>query len=259
VSTKFGFRTGYEGDEVALGVALAIALHAIPILLIVLKAIYPSTDVEDEVVVGKPIVAATLLKLGKPMDPKKLPDRIVPQQRTAPKKETVASREDKNPNKPDAGPPPPLAQESDLTRLVNKSDPFAEDAGKIRPEEGHELGTKEGTETDPNKVRAGDMYAAQLAKFFQDHWQYPSTISQGQANNLCVYVQFTLNRNMVIWHVTTNPVKSSGNQLFDESAITMLQKLMDDKTALPDPPKEVEQTFRGRAVPIGLTGGHGCK
>lgn len=261
MSSRFAFKTGYESDEVALGFALAVALHALPVLLVVLKAMYPSAAEEEEPLVGRPMVAASLLKLGKPLDPKKLPDRIVPQARTAPKKELVASREEKLKDTPDAGAPPPRTEDSDLTNLVAKTDPFAENSAKTHPEEGHELGVAEGTETDPSKVRAGDMYAAQLNKFFRDHWSFPSVISQGQASRLCVYVQFTLDRRMVIWHVRSSPVKSSGNELFDDSAMTMLQKLMDDKTPLPEPPPEVEQQFRGRAIPIGLTGGNGdaCK
>jgi len=95
---------------VALGIALAIALHVLPLVAIILKALYPSLSEEEKPLVEKPVVAATLLKLGKPLDPTKLPDRLVPRARTAPKHEIVASREEK-PKKdlPDAGPPPPLA------------------------------------------------------------------------------------------------------------------------------------------------------
>ncbi|HWL87992.1 MAG TPA: hypothetical protein VNO21_19450, partial [Polyangiaceae bacterium] len=170
MAARLAWKTAYESDEVALGIALAIALHALPIAAIILKAMYPSLGEEERPLVEKPVISATLLKLGKPMDPTKLPDRIVPRARTAPKQEVVASREDKKKDVPDAGPPPPLAQQSDLTRLVHKTDPFAEDAGKERPEEGFAQGVKEGQETDPNKVHAGDVYATQLQKFFHDRW-----------------------------------------------------------------------------------------
>ncbi len=251
---RFNWKTGYESDEVAIGVALAIALHAIPIALVFIKAAYPHVLESTEEPVAKPVVAATLLKLGQPLDPKKLPDRLVPRARTAPQHETVASREEPKKSPVDAGPPVPNAQPSDLQRLIAKSDPFAEDGGKERPEEGHPGGVEGGTETDPNKVRAGDMYAAKLGAFLHDRWQFPTVISQGEANRLCVIFQVAISPRMQIWHMRESPLKKSGNDLFDDSAREMLQKLMDERTALPEPPPEVSDIYRGRTIAITLAG-----
>jgi hypothetical protein len=260
MATRLAWRPGYEGDEIALGVALAFALHAIPVVAILLRVYFPAPDVEEQPLVSQPVIGANLLKLGKPLDPKQLPDRLVPKARTAPQQKIVASRDEpahKN-EKPDAGPPPPAdAKDSDLQQLIAKSDPFAEDAGKIRPEQGFANGSDAGTETDPNKVRAGDMYAASLRKFFQDHFQIPTVISQGEANHLCVTFQPALDPRMRIWFVPQSPVKSSGNDLFDDAARTMLQKLNDDHTALPEPPPEVADQYRGKRLNLGL--GDGCK
>ena len=254
-SLAAGLKTRYEPDEVALGLCLAIALHALPVALLALGAIFPDRSDEADREMPKPVIAAALLKLGKPMDPKKLPDRLLPRAAEAPRQEKIASREDPLKKNPDAGvPPPPNAKESDITDLIKKSDPFAEDAGKARPEEGHALGTAEGTVTDPNKVRAGDMYAAQLAKFFRDRWQIPTVISQGEANRLCVGMKISIGPRMVIWRVQPEPVRKSGNDLFDDSARSMFNKLLDDKTPLPEPPVEVADDFRGRTRDILLTG-----
>ena len=247
------WRPKYEGDEIALGVSLAIALHAIPIVIIVLTVLHPRPREEEQPFVPKPVVAATLLKLGKPLDPNKLPDRLVPRARTAPKRDLIASADDPT-HKLDAGPPPPLAKDDPISRLIAKSDPFAEDAGKDRPEEGHASGIDSGTETDPNKVRAGDMYAARLGAFFHERWQYPTVISQGEANKLCVVFQININPRMTVWHLRATPIKASGNDLFDDSARTMLQKLLDDKTPLLEPPPEVAEQYRGRTVNIALAG-----
>ncbi len=254
MAARLAWKTKYEGDEIALGLALAVALHAIPITAMVVKTIFPSHDEPETALVARPVVAATLLKLGKPLDPNKLPDRLIPRARTAPKKDIVASQEQPNKEHPDAGPPPPLAQESDITRLIDKSSPFAEDAGKDRPEEGNVNGVEAGLETDPSKVKAGDMYAAILGKFIHDHWQYPTVISQGEANKLCVVFQININPHMVIWHLRQEPVKPSGNELFDDSARTALQKLLDDKSPLPEPPPDVAESFRGRTVNVALAG-----
>jgi hypothetical protein len=199
-------------------------------------------------------VQASILKLGKPIDPKKLPDRLVPQQRTAPKKTLTASKDDPAKVKPDAGAEPDNAKDDDIKNLVTKSDPFAEDAGKRRPEEGHELGVDGGNETDPNKVRAGDMYALKLGQFFGQNLTVPTVISGGEARRLCVTFDIRLNARMVIWHVQQSPVKSSGNELFDDAARSMLMKLLDDKKPLPDPPPEMEGMYRGQKLRIQIPG-----
>lgn len=261
----------YTKDEKVLGIVAALALHFVVIGPFAYKAMCASPGWKDKSIcananadqeeekplVSRPVVQASLLKLGKPIDPKKLPDRLVPQTRTAPKKQITASQEDPAKHKPDAGPPPPLAEDSDIANLVNKSDPFAEDAGKRRPEEGHESGIDGGTETDPSKVRAGDMYATQLGQFFGQHLTVPTVISIGEERRLCAIFSIQINQRMAIWYVGTSAVKSSGNELFDDAARTMLQKLRDDGTALPQPPKEVDQLYRGRRLNIVVTGRNG--
>lgn len=245
----------YTSDEIVLGVTVAIALHLLAIGPFVYRAFVPAgPEEEEQALVARPVVQASILKLGKPIDPKKLPDRFVPQQRTAPKKTLTASKEDPGKKDTDAGAPPENVTDSDLTNLIAKSDPFAEDAGVRRPEEGHELGVDGGNETDPNKVHAGDMYALQLGQFFGQHLTIPSIISGGQARRLCTVFEINVGRNMVIWHVKTTPVKSSGNELFDDAARSMLLKLLDDKKILPEPPKDVDELYRGRRIQVQIPG-----
>ncbi|MEO8801257.1 MAG: TonB C-terminal domain-containing protein [Polyangiaceae bacterium] len=257
MAARIGFRTGYEGDEVAVGIALAIALHALPIAVLAIKAAYPSNDAPEQSLVAKPVIAASLLKLGKPLDPKKLPDRIAPVKSTTNIKDPVASQNDPTHDKPDAGPPPPNAELSDLQKLMNKTDPFAEDAGKPRVEEGFANGSDAGVETDPSKVHAGDLYASQLDAFLRTRWNIPSVISQGDENRLCVQYQINISPRMVVWHMNVAPTKKSGNDLYDDSARGTLQKLLDDRTPLPDPPAEIAELYRGRTVIINM--GKGCK
>jgi hypothetical protein len=54
-------------------------------------------------------------------------------------------------------------------------------------------------------------------------------------------------------------VRKSGNDLFDDSAREVLQKLLDDRTPLPDPPDAVADSYRGRSVNIVMPGGGGAK
>jgi len=257
---RLAWKTGYEPDEVAVGIALAIALHLVPIGLIFIKAKFPTvlpTEIEPP---AKAVIAATMLKLGKPLDPKQLPDRLIPRARTAPHKDVVASRDEPKKAIPDAGPPPPPdTKAADIQRLINKTDPFAEDAGKDRPQVGHAEGVEGGTETDPSKVHAGDLYATKLSEFLHPRWSFPSVISQGEANKLCSIFQVSVSPRMVIWHLRQAAVRKSGNDLFDDSAREVLQKLLDDRSALPDPPDAVADSYRGRTVNIVMPGSPGAK
>src|SRR5215467_3150 len=110
----------YTSDEVVLGIVVAISLHVAAVGPFIYKALVPSAHDadEDKPLVARPVVQAALLKLGKPLDPKKLPDRLVPQQRTAPKKQITASQEDPQKRQDAGAPPPPVAQDSDITNLV---------------------------------------------------------------------------------------------------------------------------------------------
>ncbi len=260
------YRPRYATDEVVMGVTIALALHLAAIGPVVTKGLCQSsrgaywfcgrftTPEEEKPLVARPVVQASLLKLGKPLDPKKLPDRIVPQQRTAPKQQITASHEDPVKKRDAGAPPPPNAKDDDIKNLVAHSDPFAEDAGKPRQEQGHASGIDGGQETDPNKVRAGDMYAAQLGQFFGQRLTIPSVISVGEARRLCAVFQININRNMIVWHVRQSPVRGSGNELFDDAARSMLLKLLDDRASLPQPPKDVEELYRGRTVHIQIPG-----
>lgn len=254
---RLAWKTGYEPDEVAMGIALAIALHLLPLGLIIIKAKFPTvmpTEVEPP---AKAVIAASLLKLGKPLDPKQLPDRIIPRERTAPHKEVVASREEPKKALVDAGAPPPDTKNSDIQRLISKTDPFAEDAGKDRPAVGNAAGVEAGLETDPSKVHAGDLYATQLSQFIHPRWTFPSVISQGEANKLCTIFQVSVSPRMIIWHLKEQAIRKSGNELFDDSARGVLQKLLDDRTPLPDPPDAVADLYRGRTLNIVMPGNPG--
>jgi hypothetical protein len=250
------YQPHYTSDELLLGAVVAGALHVFAVGPFVVQALWPSAAApEEKPFVARPVIQASLLKLGKPIDPKTLPDRFVPKAKTAPQKQITASREDPLPAKKDAGAPPPNQPADDgLANLISKSDPFAEDGGKVRVEEGHANGVDGGEETDPSKVRAGDMYAAELGRFFAERNHVPTIISVGEARRLCVVFQMNVGRNMVIWHVRQEPIKSSGNPLFDDAARSMLLKLLEDKTALPQPPKELDEQYRAHTVQLAILG-----
>jgi hypothetical protein len=246
----------YARDEIVLGVAVAFSLHVLVIGPFVVKSVLPSASKpEDEKPrVPVPYVQANLLKLGRPVDASKLPDRFVPKKNLAPRHEKHASREDPPKDRPDAGPPPPPdAEDSDLTKLIKNSNLFSADAGKLPPAEGHADGTDGGTEMDRNKVRQGDRFPAMLSAFLHARWQLPSVISVGEASKLCVPISIATTRDMKIWSVSVNG--SSGNEVFDESARSMLFRVRDSNAQLPEPPPEEAERYRQRSILLRLCGG----
>jgi hypothetical protein len=256
--TLKAYRPKYTGDEILLGLVLTIAIHVIPGVLIGWKILHPPPpEPPEEELVAKPIIAAQMLKLGK-IDPNKLPQRLKPIQNTAPKADILASSDDPL-KKHDAGPPEPLAKDSPNTVKTDKNDLFAEDGGRPKTAEGNPAGVDGGTETDPSKVRGGSEYAGKLTEFFKQRWSVPSVITGAEAARLCVTFQFQIDRRMHVWYIKNDAVKKSGNDLFDDSARSMLQKLRDDNSGLPDPPPEVENLYRGRTVQLVLTFGDPSK
>ena len=256
--TLKAYRPKYTGDEIVLGLVVTLAIHVLPALLIGWKIFHPPPpEPPEQELVAKPIIAAEMLKLGK-IDPKKLPDRLKPVQNTAPKADILASQFDPLKVK-DAGAPDPTAKDSPNTVKTDKNDLFAEDGGRPRVGEGNPNGVDGGTTTDPSKVRAGSEYVMKLKQFFAQRWNIPSVITGADAARLCVKFQFQIDRRMHVWYVKNDAVKPSGNDLFDDSARSMLLKLKDDGTALPEPPPEVENDFRGRTVQLGFTQGDDSK
>jgi hypothetical protein len=140
----------------------------------------------------------------------------------------------------------PRADSGDQPRpedFIGRTTPPSEDASTAAPAV---------AVTDAARAKALDRYARQLEQFFRQRWQIPTSVSAAEAQRLCVTFQVNVSGALVIWHVRTEPTKKSGNALVDDSARAMLEKLMQDRTHLPDPPPEVAELFRGRTIMVSL-------
>jgi len=185
------------------------------------------------------VVEARFVKLGKPLDPKKIPNRKVPIKSTAPPKGVAVSKnmDPPKPKKPDAGTPPPKATEDLLTRLGDRAQTFAEIAEK-REEEGDPQGIEGGTETT---ARAGDLYRGQLVMFFKRGWTIPTTLGDTSKLTTRARVEITPDRHIGPHEIVT----SSGEPLFDQSVEDRFNELRTLGTSLPEPPPEVRSQFEG--------------
>jgi hypothetical protein len=185
------------------------------------------------------IVEARFVKLGKPLDPKKIPNRKVPIKTTAPPQGVAVSKnmDPPKPKKPDASTPPPRAEEDLLARLGDRAQAFAEIAEK-REEEGDPQGVEGGTETT---AKAGDLYRGQLVMFFKRGWTIPTTLGDTSKLTTRARVEITADR-----HIGSHEIiNSSGNPLFDQSVEDRFNELRSLGTTLPEPPAEVRRQFEG--------------
>jgi outer membrane biosynthesis protein TonB len=185
------------------------------------------------------VVEARFVKLGKPFDPRKIPQRKVPVKTTAPQPGVAVSKNENPPKvkKPDAGPPPPKAEENLLRNLGDRAQAFAEIAKKSE-EEGDPQGIEDGTET---QARAGDLYRGQLVMFFKRGWSIPTTIGDTSKLATRARVEITPDRRVGEHQL----IKSSGNALFDQSVEDRFNELRSLGTTLPEPPPEVRSQFQG--------------
>jgi hypothetical protein len=187
---------------------------------------------------------APLLKLGGEPDPTRLPDRFIPQAPTprAEEKAFVSTKagktEDDIPPKdvklaePNEPPPPP---EAELTKQVDT--PVTAETPSKPPanvaEEGHQDGVQGGTETDPLKARAVDLYRARIISWFSRRFRVSG--SGLSAEDLAKYkVAATVelsNDRMVVGY----SIAPSGNAAFDAAARAALEGAKG--APLPPPPE----------------------
>lgn len=183
------------------------------------------------------VVEAKFVKLGKPLDPKKIPNRKVPVKTTAPPQGVVVSKNPDPPKPKKEVPPPPKAEEDLLARLGDRAQAFAEIAEK-KEEEGDPQGVEGGTET---QAKAGDLYRGQLVMFFKRGWTIPSTLGDTSKLTTRARVEITADRKVGPHEI----VKSSGEPLFDQSVDDRFNELRSLGTTLPEPPPEVRSQFEG--------------
>jgi len=234
----------FGGALAAVGAHVAIPLAAMLVTSFLAASVagkQPETYTEEH------IIAARFVQRGKKLDPKKLPDRIVPRLTTAPDQATVVSK-DMNPEPPEKPPekPPVNPKEDPLLRIGDRAQAFAEIAEE-REKEGDPMGSDEGTETE---AQAGDLYAGMLHDFFKNGWTIPNTIDD--PSKLIATAQVEIMRDQRLGRFAV--VKSSGVPLFDQSVEDRLNQLRHEGATVPDPPPEVAHKFLGRTIVVRFKG-----
>ncbi len=202
---------------------------------------HEAAPAEEIPIAVKPVVDdLPLLKLGSKHVKAKLPDmwtKQAPVQRFE-EKSAPSAKAEKTPQAipttpvvtRDAEAPPPDAA---LAKEVDQK--LADAAPKEQaalPTEGAADGVKQGTETDPLKARALDLYRAKILAWFQVRFRPPTEIPCEELHGLNAGAQITVGPDRTITGYTVG--SASNNAVFDAKVRSTLDAMVGQQ--LPPPP-----------------------
>ena len=245
-------KSGLDGRALAVGALVAVLAHVgLPLaviggrmLYVLLMMLLFHIRVGDETrppLRDDHVVAAQFVRLGRPFDPRRLPNRRVPRLSTAPDHRVVVSKNlsPEHHEEPDMGARPPQAVLDKLARIGDRAQVFAELAEQ-REQEGDPNGVEEGEAT----AREGDVYLGQFVHFFHQGWSTPTTISDDVLSSLNAVASVTLSADGHL--VSFEIARSSGDPDFDQSVLAQLQQLRDAGAPVPTPPASVADQYYGQ-------------
>jgi hypothetical protein len=236
--------------EIVLGVVVALLAQVGGLLL--LKTGGGSgmrADISDErarpmsVAITPVLDDAPLLKLGTKKQPGKLPDRWIapraverttpaafPSPRAAPVPQAIPTV-----GVADAGQKPPspnaeIVKQADIALEVREAGP-----APVSTVEGALDGVKEGTETDPLKAHAVDLYRAQLTTWFMRRFDIRGKVPFDTLKTLRASAVVTISADRTVTSFTIT--KPSGNSTFDDQLRSSLDTIVSSGADLPAPPQ----------------------
>lgn len=227
----------------------------------------PRPEPREMAIAVKPILDMPLLKKGGKPRANKLPDMWKPPQPVkraeppraaptplAPKEPPPKPKEEekeKKPPKPEDKPPPPDAPVArNVDEMIKKMKQEAEEDEPNLPEKGVADGLEEGTETDPLKARAVDLYRVKLINWFKQGFSPPNDeLDCAVLKDLRASVTARISADGT---VASYDMVSSGNAIFD----ARVRRAMDARVgqSIPPPPPNypdlleptVHPTFQGK-------------
>lgn len=243
-----------SGAASIVGVLVALAAHVgIPLavmgsswLLLFLGLAEPVEERQRPLLLDN-VIAAEFVRLGKPLDPKKMPNRKVPPKvKRRPDSVAVSKNMDPEPPKEkDDEENPPDAEDDLLDNLVDRAKAFAEDVEY--EQEGDPDGLREGTATE---AREGNIYLGKLVLFLQKGWTVPNTISAVEGLKATIEVEIDASGRVR----GAKLLDGSGDPLFDQSIEDRIHALIQVGATIPPPPVGMESQFYGRRRPVRFSG-----
>jgi hypothetical protein len=233
-------RRNFDAQDYTIACAAAVLAQ----LLFVLVFSMPSpklvqADISNDNAQPIAVAITPVLKLGS-----KTPTKLPPQWQ---RKQPIAAKS--APNAPQVSTKAEKTPEAIPTTKATAASPVV-DAGKPEPEttaapvessapttaastEGSEQGAANGTETDPLKARAADMYKAQLAAWVMSRFDIRGKIPFDTLKTLRAVANVSVEDRKITSFSITKP---SGDSLFDGEVTSTLQRIQSSGTELPAPP-----------------------
>ena len=263
----------FEGLEI--GLACFVALAAQLAFGAMLSSSEPHTmqaDISDDnakplAVAITPIVDEEVLptlKLGGKKKKTALPDmwqkpKPVPLKTKAPEEENAVQPSTKAdvdaPSNPDAAVSEAGQEPSDAEVVAKSDQPELDASVESGPDpnltgEGSAAGSKDGTETDPLKAQAKDLYKAQLSAWFSSRFNIKGKVPFDVLKTLfaSATVTVTADRKVGGYSIT----KPSGNATFDAELEKTLSGIQSSGAVLPPPPPMYPDIL-GSSVPLGFS------
>ena len=115
--------------------------------------------------------------------------------------------------------------------------------------QGSEQGAANGTETDPLKARAADMYRAQLASWFAAHFQIRGKLPFDKLKTLHATAVVTVTGDRKVGSFSV--VRPSGDATFDAEVQATLARIRSSGAELPAPPPMYPDML-GQSLPVGF-------
>ena len=243
-----------ESSTVVAGVVVAFLAHSlIPVVLLasrwllILLGLAVPVEERERPKLADNVIAAEFVRLGKPMDPRKLPSRKVPPvAKRKPEGVVVSKDAQEKPKPPEKKKEKPAeVQESLLDNLVDRSRDFAEDVEY--EQEGDPEGLREGTATE---AREGDLYRGKLVLFFRRNWLVPNVVRNPERLKAIANVE--VDRKGRVRSVAI--AQASGDPLFDQSVLDAVEALIQSGASIPEPPLELVNQFYDTTLPVQFRG-----
>lgn len=225
-----------------LGLMLTVFLHGGALIGVIL---YRQALQAAEVPPAPPsYVVAKLVRLGKPKDPRRLPNKIIPQPPTH-TEEGVDYTADANdaPSKKKKTEDPDAKLSDKLRHSLNKAELLAQ-AQREMDAEGSPEGVPGGTATHASE---GDPYMTKIADLWRRTWLLPSIIPGPDARKLFVLLVLRIDREGNI-QFPIQIDRTSGNPHFDNSVVEAWQRIK--QIPLPPPDRLASILANGLALRI---------
>ena len=118
------------------------------------------------------------------------------------------------------------------------------------PNEGSEQGAATGTETDPLKARAADMYRATLQAWFGAQFDIRGKVPFDKLRGLHALASVTISPDRKVVAFTVH--RPSGDEVFDGQVRATLSRIQSSGAELPAPPAMYPEML-GSSLPVGFS------